>query len=216
MNETANDNFQYISQLMGVLASESRSNRQETDKIELLLKRVAKQSSISYEKLGEEVTSETLDNYEKLSIPTKMDTLINENYDLLYQIEQQRFVNNKISILIQSIMEHFVSIKNFIKEQKFMREQDLDNFIYENFESQAVILNSHIDILREKKDISGKNLSRIIAQLESMFKNIDWSLISKDKHEFKLLLSQIQNLDESFNIKLLSKEDITVAKTYCK
>lgn len=113
-------------------------------------------------------------------------------------------------------MEHFVSIKNFIKEQKFMREQDLDNFIYENFESQAVILNSHIDILREKKDISGKNLSRIIAQLESMFKNIDWSLISKDKHEFKLLLSQIQNLDESFNIKLLSKEDITVAKTYCK
>ncbi|SMN17788.1 similar to Saccharomyces cerevisiae YMR052W FAR3 Protein involved in recovery from cell cycle arrest in response to pheromone, in a Far1p-independent pathway [Maudiozyma saulgeensis] len=214
MNEAANDNFQYISQLMATLASESRSNRQETDKIELLLKRVAKQSAISYEKFGEDVSSETLQNYENLSIPSEVDILVNENYDLLYQIEQQRFINNKISILIQKIMEHFISIKNFIKEQKFMRDQDLDNFIYENFESQAVILDSHLNILREKKDISGKNLSRIITKLKDIFKTLDWSLISKNKHEFKLLLNQIQNLDETFNIKLLNEYDVALAMQF--
>lgn len=213
MNEMTNDNFQYISELMTTLTSEFRSNRQETDKIELLLKRVAKQSSISYEKLGEEVSEDTLKKYEKLSEPNEIETLINENYDLLYQIEQQRYINNKISSLVQSIAEHFTSIKNFVKEQKFVREQDLDNFIYENFESQAVIMDANINNLSMKKNNSGENLPKVISKLQQMFKEIDWELLAKDKKRYPSLINQIQTLDDEFDIKLLDDSSFSSAKS---
>lgn len=212
MNEMANDNFQYISELMATLTTEFRSNRQETDKIELLLKRVAKQSSISYEKLGGEVCEDTLEKYEKLSEPNEVETLINENYDLLYQIEQQRYINNKISSLVQSIAEHFTSIKNFVKEQKFMREQDLDNFIYENFESQAVIIDAHLNNLRMKKNNSAENLPKIISKLQKMFKEVEWELLAKDKKRYPSLINQIQILNDEFNIKLLEDNVLLSAK----
>ncbi|KAG0670298.1 hypothetical protein C6P45_002608 [Maudiozyma exigua] len=216
MNEMANDNFQYISQLMATLTTEFRSNRQETDKIELLLKRVAKQSSISYEKLGEEVSQDTLEKYNKLSEPNEIDTLINENYDLLYQIEQQRYIHNKISSLVQSIAEHFVSIKNFVKEQKFMRDQDLDNFIYENFESQAVIMDAHLGNLKMKKNNSGENLPKVILKLQQMFKEVDWNLLAMDEQRYPSIVNQIQKLDEEFKIKLLEEKSLSLAKSLIK
>lgn len=203
MNNNANDNFEYISQLLSALTTESRTNRQETDKIELLLKRVAKQCAISYESLGSEVSNETLKNYEALHEPSRTNQLINENYDLIYQIEQQRYINSKVTMLIQNITEHFVSIKNFIKEQKYVREQDLDNFIYENFESQMVILDSSIQKLEEKGNTSTSNLENAIKQLQITCKELDWDVVPKNTIGYKQLIKQIHELDEMYGIKLV-------------
>ncbi|CCK70939.1 Far3p KNAG_0F02770 [Huiozyma naganishii CBS 8797] len=151
MNELSGDNFEYLLQLTKVLANECRQTRQETDKIELLFKRVAKQSAISYEDLSAKVPTETLESYEKLSTPNTIDQLINENYALLYKIEQRDYINAKIFALINNINDHLASIKNFVIEQKFTREQDLENFVYENIEAKRNIVNANMENLKKKK-----------------------------------------------------------------
>lgn len=203
MSEDTNDNFQYILQLTKLLTVECRSTRQETDKIELLLKRVAKQSAISYERLSKDIPDENRTNFEILDTPSDINELIKENYNLLYQIEQQRYINNKVALLIRNIVEHFTSIKNLIPDQKMTREQDLENFIYENFESQSIILESSIKTLKQKKEISSANLNHIISTLRKTCQEIDWSLIPKDLKEYKQLIEQIYKLDSTYNIKLL-------------
>lgn len=213
MNNNASDNFEYISQLLTALTTESRANRQETDKIELLLKRVSKQCAISYESLGSEVTDETLKNYNEQNKPSKISRLVNENYDLIYQIEQQRYINSKVTLLIQNITEHFLSIKNFIKEQKYVREQDLDNFVYENFESQIVILESSIQKLDEKSNTSSSNLSCIIRQLQTTCREIDWSIIPRGTIEHKQLIKHLQELDEYYGIKLVDDSTLESIST---
>ena len=59
MNGGGNDNFDYLLQLTKALTTECRVNRQETDRIELLLKRLAKQSGISYDRLSKNVTPDS-------------------------------------------------------------------------------------------------------------------------------------------------------------
>lgn len=55
MNSGGSDSFDYLLQLTKALSAECRANRQETDRIELLLKRLAKQSGISYDNLSKNI-----------------------------------------------------------------------------------------------------------------------------------------------------------------
>lgn len=206
MNECANDNFQYILQLTKLLTTEGRSARQETDKIESLLKRVARQSNISYEKLGDTVPKDVRNFYDKISQPTETEILIKENYDLLYQIEQQEYLQVKVMGLIRSINEHLFLIKNFIVEQRLGREQDLDNFLYEVFDSKKVILESSLSNLKEKEDTSRQNIESVITRLRELYKQINWELVPKNTKIYKKLQEKITSLNEIYGINLLDSQ----------
>ena len=80
MNEGSYDNFEYLNLLAKNLSVGCRDSRKETDKIELLLKRLSKQSVVSYEEFSQRPSEETLDAYKKLSEPTTTEQLIRENY----------------------------------------------------------------------------------------------------------------------------------------
>ena len=206
MNDGANDNFQYILQLTKLLTTECRSARQETDKIESLLRRVARQSNISYEKLGDIVPKDVRNFYDRISQPTEIEVLVKENYDLLYQIEQQEYLQVKVMGLIRSINEHLFLIKNFIVEQRLGREQDLDNFLYEVFDSKKVILESSLNNLKEKEDTSRQNIEFVTARLRELYKQINWELVPKDTKVYKKLQEKITSLNERYGIDLLDSQ----------
>lgn len=82
------------------------------------------------------------------------ESLIRENYRLIYEIEQEEYLNGKFLSMINNVKEQLDSIKNYIIEIKLTREQDLENFLYENVYSKSKIVGNSEGVLREKNGVS--------------------------------------------------------------
>lgn len=202
MEDIGNDNFDNILQLSKILTSESRSSRQETDRIELLLKRVAKQSAISYEGLSTDIPQETADAYDTLSRPSEAEKLIRENYNLLYHIEQQEYIEKKVHALIKNINQHIFSIKNVLIDQRISREQDLENFMYENIEAKGKIIQASIEKLSKKNELISDKLNSIIVAFRDVYTHINWSLIPQNTNEYIKFSEKIAYIESTYDIQL--------------
>lgn len=212
------DSFEYLYQLTKALSESSRASRQETDKIELLLKRVAKQSIISYEQLSKDVALDVkrkhndtvLTGVQQDREENKIQKLIKENYRLIYEIEQEEYLNKKFMSMIENVEEQLQSIKNYIIELKLTREQDIKNFIYENIQSKTKIVLNNSDDLKLKNDITEENISNnILKKFQDIYKNLN---LNEKKEEGKELLrrdkliesleQEIDKFEERYKIKL--------------
>lgn len=203
------DNFEYLYQLTRNLSDESRSTREETDKIELLLKRVAKQSSISYKQLSSDVKPETLQRYnEEIDDKDEVTRLIEDNYRLIYEIEQEDYLNKKFLMMIENIKEQLQSIKNYIIEIKLTREQDLENFLYENITSKNKIIESNIKELRVKNQLSEERIeSEVIDKFRILYRELKGnSLWQREKDRSPTLVAsleqEIDDIEQLYNISL--------------
>lgn len=209
------DNFEYLYQLTKNLSESSRASRQETDKIELLLKRVAKQSVISYEQLSKDVSLDVKRKYKDALLhgagrdkgEGEIRRLINENYRLLYEIEQEEYMNKKFLSMIENVEEQLQSIKNYIIELKLTREQDFENFIYENVQSKTKIILNHSDNLETKNDIMEDNLlNNIVKKFRDMYENLNMCKQEENNNDraqlIKTLEQEIDKFEKQYKTKL--------------
>ncbi|KAK5782492.1 Far3p PWA37_000570 [Arxiozyma heterogenica] len=212
------DSFEYLYQLTKTLSESSRASRQETDKIELLLKRVAKQSIISYEQLSKDVALDVKRKHNNTVLTgeqqdreeNEIQKLIKENYRLIYEIEQEEYLNKKFMSMIENVEEQLQSIKNYIIELKLTREQDIENFIYENIQSKTKIVLNNSDDLKLKNDITEENISNnIVKKFRDTYKNLNLNekreegreLLNRDKLT-ENLEQEIDKFEERYKIKL--------------
>lgn len=202
------DNFDYLYELTKNLSESSRASRQETDKIDLLLKRVAKQSIISYEQLSKDVSLDVKRRYKDTMLHgvnndranDKIQKLIKENYRLIYEIEQEEYLNKKFFSMVGNVEEQLQSIKNYIIELKLTREQDTENFIYDNVQSKTKIILNNSDDLKAKNDIMEDNiLNDIVKKFQDTYRNLN--LCKKGKEETKE-----NNVNRHISIEILDQE----------
>lgn len=209
------DNFEYLYQLTKNLSESSRASRQETDKIELLLKRVAKQSVISYEQLSKDVSLDVKRKYKDALLhgvgrdkgEGEIRRLINENYRLIYEIEQEEYMNKKFLSMIENVEEQLQSIKNYIIELKLTREQDFENFIYENIQSKTKIILNHSDNLETKNDIMEDNLlNNIVKKFRDMYENLNMCKQEENNNDraqlIETLEQEIDKFEQQYKTKL--------------
>lgn len=214
------DNFDYLYELTKNLSESSRASRQETDKIELLLKRVAKQSIISYEQLSKDVSLDVKRSFKDTMLHgvnndranDKIQKLIKKNYRLIYEIEQEEYFNKKFFSMVGNVEEQLQSIKNYIIELKLMREQDTENFIYDNVQSKTKIILNNSDDLKAKNDIMEDNiLNDIVKKFKDTYRNLN--LCKKGKEETKenninrdilieTLEQEIDKFEQQYKVKL--------------
>lgn len=214
------DNFDYLYELTKNLSESSRASRQETDKIELLLKRVAKQSIISYEQLSKDVSLDVKRSFKDTMLHgvnndranDKIQKLIKENYRLIYEIEQEEYLNKKFFSMVGNVEEQLQSIKNYIIELKLTREQDTENFIYDNVQSKTKIILNNSDDLKAKNDIMEDNiLNDIVKKFKDTYRNLN--LCKKGKEETKenninrdilieTLEQEIDKFEQQYKVKL--------------
>lgn len=214
------DNFDYLYELTKKLSESSRASRQETDKIELLLKRVAKQSIISYEQLSKDVSLDVKRSFKDTMLHgvnndranDKIQKLIKKNYRLIYEIEQEEYFNKKFFSMVGNVEEQLQSIKNYIIELKLMREQDTENFIYDNVQSKTKIILNNSDDLKAKNGIMEDNiLNDIVKKFKDTYRNLN--LCKKGKEETKenninrdilieTLEQEIDKFEQQYKVKL--------------
>lgn len=202
MNSGGSDSFDYLLQLTKTLSAECRANRQETDRIELLLKRLAKQSGISYDNLSKNIIPDSWkDNAsQKASPPTEAQKLISENFKLIYEIEKQEYFNTKAVALINNIDEHFSYIKNFIDEQNAIRERNIATFTSEKLDERNKSLQQNYESLKTENEETKKKLHSIIKQFEKLLKEVDWDRISKDSRDYSRFKKQLEYLQDTYQV----------------
>ncbi|CAL9735619.1 factor arrest protein 3 [Monosporozyma servazzii] len=201
------DNFEYLYQLTRNLSDESRTTRDETDKIELLLKRVAKQSSISYKQLSSVVKPETLQSYKnEKNEKDEVQQLIEDNYRLIYEIEQEEYLNKKFLLMIENIKEQLQSIKNYIIEIKLTREQDLENFLYENITSKSKIIESNVKELKLKNQLSDERIdTEVIGKFKVLYRELKANSLLQQHRSPSLIAAledEIDEIEQLYNISL--------------
>lgn len=206
--DLSSDNFEYIFQLTKVLSAECRANRQERDKMENLLKRLAKQSGVSYEQLGNQVKPKVMETYQELSNTNEIDRLTSENYEILYQIELQEYVNCKILALISEVAEHLNSIRSFVIERKLTGFQNIDNYLEEKFASGKEDLSSNQDVLRRSKECTREKLDILCHELKTLISRTDWSSIPKDSRAYVTFCKKLTQLETTYDLQLTSEEMI--------
>ncbi|KOG97394.1 Far3p [Saccharomyces eubayanus] len=202
MNSAGNDSFEYLLQLTKTLTAECRSNRQETDRIELLLKRLAKQSGISYDKLSRNIIPDQWKDNETqtVSTPSESQLLIYDNFKLIYEIEKQEYFNGKINALISNINEHFSYIKNFIDEQNVIRGRDVAVFASDKLDERNINLQQNYNLLKTENEETKKKLNTVIEQFETLLKEIDWESIPKDSRHYTRFQKQLEYLQNAYQI----------------
>ncbi|AET40186.1 Far3p Ecym_5434 [Eremothecium cymbalariae DBVPG len=201
--DTFSDSFDYILQLTKTLSSQSWNNRQETLKIERLLKRLAKQTYIPYEQFIIEPSEETKETYNQLSKQSEEEYLIKENYKLIYLIEQQEYLDAKLWTLISQINELIVSIRNFIIEQKSARPKAEFEFIEKNLIKRIQHLNESEEKLRSSKETSIPIVEMLLKELVITCSEIDWKTVPQGTKSFQRLLHRIKKVEETHNVTLI-------------
>lgn len=196
-------NFEYVLQLTKVLSSESRANRQESDKIESILRRLAKQSGVSYDQLSDGVSQSTQDAYNRMAVPSLADQLIAENYELIYQIELQEYINHKIWALINEIIEHLGSIRGFIIESKLTGTQNVDFYLQDKFDSKLHLLEESSKNLQSAKQLTQEKLSTLYEDLRNIMNEINWEAIPRDSRGYKRISNVLSYLKNSYGVDLL-------------
>lgn len=203
--EGSGDSFEYLLQLTKTLSSYAWNTRQETEKVEQSLKRLAKQNHISYKDYCKEPTNTTLEKFGKLKTKSEDDRLIDENYQLIYQIQQQEYINGKICLLTHQIDEMMLSIRNFIVEQKAISPKIEEAFISKNLNEHLSVLQNSLDDSKGIRTNSQDKLDIIIGDLISLCKNIPWDSFRKSDQNVTKVLKQIKSFEDSYNLKLLPK-----------
>ena len=202
MNEGSYDNFEYLNLLAKNLSVGCRDSRKETDKIELLLKRLSKQSVVSYEEFSQRPSEETLDAYKKLSEPTTTEQLIRENYQLMYEIEQQEYINKRIIALVNSINEHLISIRNFIIEQKLARDQNNEIYMHENFTGRENLLKNSTELLKAREQCSRTNTEVVVEKFKKLYAEIDWDTLPSNLPDIIQVKEKIKHIKETYKLDL--------------
>lgn len=202
MNEGSYDNFEYLNLLAKNLSVGCRDSRKETDKIELLLKRLSKQSVVSYEEFSQRPSEETLDAYKKLSEPTTTEQLIRENYQLMYEIEQQEYINKRIIALVNSINEHLISIRNFIIEQKLVRDQNNEIYMHENFTVRENLLKNSTELLKAREQCSRTNTEVVVEKFKKLYAEIDWDTLPSNLPDIIQVKEKIKHIKETYKLDL--------------
>lgn len=200
MDESSNDNFEYVFQLTKLLSTECRANRLERDKLEHLFKRLAKQSYVSYEQLSDDLSSKNKESFDLISTPSEEDRLIVQNYGLLKQIELQEYTNNKVWLLINEINEHLSSMRNFVIERKLAASKDVSNFVEEKFTMNGQRLDMSYEVLRNEVDTTREKSELVAQEFEHLINEIDWGLVPKDSKNFLKLESKLKILEHNYGI----------------
>lgn len=204
MNEGGYDNFEYLYLLAKNLSNGCRSSRKETDKIDLLLRRLSKQSAVTYEELTDEPSQETLEKYEQMTKPSKIDSLIKENYQLMYEIQQQEHINDLITKLVNNINEHLTSIRNFIIEQKLARDQNNEIYLHETFTVRENLIKESIENLDMHHQISKTNVNDVVDKFRKLYNSIEWEEVPKDSKEYRQLKKEIEYVNSTYGLELSS------------
>lgn len=201
--DSSSDNFDYVFQLTKVLGSQCRASRQESDKIESILRRLAKQSGLSYDQLSGKVSPSTQQKYDETSAPDLTDKLILENYNLIYQIELQEYLNHRIWNLIQEILEHLNSIRGFVIERKMTGTQTINYYIQEKFDSTLEQLKGSQKTLQETKSITREKLTAVYDEVRAVMNQINWDRIPSASKERDRILELLSRLKESYGVDLI-------------
>ncbi|KAL3232371.1 Factor arrest protein 3 [Nakaseomyces bracarensis] len=206
MNDTSYDNFEYLYLLAKNLGNGCRSSRKETDKIDLLLRRLSKQTAVTYEELSQNPDEKTINKFEEMTKPSDVDMLIKENYRLVYEIQQQEHINDLITKLVNNINEHLTSIRNFIIEQKLARDQNNEIYLHETFTMRENLMKENIDNLDMHQQITHNNVTDIIDKFEKLFNSIEWDQVPKDNKEYQQIKKQIDYVNSTYGLNLTSLE----------
>ncbi|AAS52045.2 ADR125Wp [Eremothecium gossypii ATCC 10895] len=201
--ETFSDSFDYILQLTKTLSSQCWNNRQETLKLEQLLKRLAKQTHISYEQFTNEPSAEASKIYDENAQLTEEERLVQENYQLVYQIEQQEYLNTRFWILIGQINELIVSIRNFIVEQRSIRPKAEAEFIERNVtECEEKLVTNQMRLLQAEEN-STEAIAALLKELVQVCSEVNWSNVPRDSRSFQRLLQNMEKVQKVHNITLI-------------
>ncbi|QLQ80131.1 hypothetical protein HG537_0D01310 [Torulaspora globosa] len=203
--DSSSDNFDYVFQLIKVLGSECRANRQESDKIESILRKLAKQSGLSYDQLSEKVSESTRQKYDEASTPDSTDRLILENYNLIYEIELQEYLNRRIWNLIQEIIEHLNSIRGFIIERKLTGTQTIDYYIQDKFDLKVEQLRRSNESLQDTKRITGNKLAAIYDEIRIVLGQISWDDVPNNFKERERISEILLQLKDLYGVDLMTK-----------
>lgn len=202
--EGSSDSFEYILQLTKALSTQCRESRQETDRIESLLRRLSKQTQISFDHFSKEPNDQVRADFEKLSqeTETEAERLIKENFSLIYKIEQQEYINQKVWTLIDQVDELLNSIKNFVIEQKVNRPKMEHEFFRSVLKGKMDSIELNIEDLRRSSAYSRGKLDTLVEELQHICEEIEWDRIPKDSREYKTLLNRISYAEQKYQIKI--------------
>ncbi|CUS22266.1 LAQU0S05e01508g1_1 [Lachancea quebecensis] len=201
--ENSADSFEYLLHLTKGLSTECRSTRQGTERIEHLVKRLAKLTQTSYEELSKDPEPFVLERYKGLSGESERDRLERENYALIYQIERQEYVCRRIWSLIDQVEDLLESIKKFVVEQQGHRLRTENEFLDTVVHSRMANLQVSTEDLVEAKIASRAKLDMLIRELESLCKQIDWNKLS-DSEDAAVLSRKVSEVENKYKLKLKS------------
>ncbi|EDO15732.1 hypothetical protein Kpol_1073p20 [Vanderwaltozyma polyspora DSM 70294] len=191
MEPNSSDNFEYVLQLTRILSTECRSSRQQTEHINHILSKVAKLSGVSYEQYSEGVDKTTQERYDAISGKSEIETLVSENYNLIYKIEQQDYMNKKVWTLINHVNEHINSIRIFLKEQKLLKTTKYKDILNEKIVIQENIVDQNTQVLMKSKDSMVLKINEVLQKLSIVLKEIDFTKIEQNSDYFKFKESLI-------------------------
>lgn len=205
MDMNNSDNFDYILQITKALTAECRSSRQETDKIENILKTFT--SSINLDSKDKEIedTSESKneddDTKGETSPPSDYDiakALVKENYNILYEIQQIEYMNKKIWTLISHIMDNLQLIKNFILDQSFNRSKNWNFYNTNLLQKNIYTLEENVVILKTDKEVTEDKIARLQEKFQDVLDLIDWKLIDQETQLFQKFQSSVIYLNNEY------------------
>ncbi|KAM3164901.1 Factor arrest protein 3 [Lachancea thermotolerans] len=201
--ENSADSFEYLLHLTKGLSTECRSTRQGTERIEHLVKRLAKLTQTSYEELSKEPGPQVLQKYRELGRESERDRLERENYALIYQIERQEYVCRRIWSLIDQVEDLLESIKKFVVEQQGHRLRTENEFLETVVHSRMANLQVNTEDLVEAKNASRTKLDLLTRELKDLCKQIDWNKMS-DSEDATLLSRKVSEVESKYKLKLKS------------
>lgn len=202
--EISNDNFEYINRLVKTLSLQCWNNRQETDKIDHLVKTLAKQNQISYEQFSQVCNEKTLTLYKEISKESEKERLIRDNYDLIYKIEQQEYVHSRILFLIDQINDLITSIKKFVADQKVTRSKIQLIFFKDKIYNQLESLHHNMVSLKNSKESSKYKVKILCEELKNICSQIEWKELANENKDSQNLINKIKQFEKLHNIKLIS------------
>ncbi|BAO41485.1 factor arrest protein 3 [Kluyveromyces marxianus DMKU3-1042] len=203
--EGSGDSFEYLLQLTKTLSSQAWSARQQTDKVEQSLKRLAKQHYIPYKEYSKPPTAEALDEFAQIKAKSPEELIVEENYRLMYQIQQQEYIHSKVCLLVQQINEMIVSIRDFIVEYKATAPHKHQEFVAANVANPVQSLSSAQTALEKGHNVANKKVAMLIEELVLACKNVPWNKIEKDDLAYQRFKSLVKDFEDKYNIQLVSE-----------
>ncbi|CEP62781.1 Far3p LALA0_S06e03708g [Lachancea lanzarotensis] len=202
--EHSADSFDYLLHLTKGLSTECRATRQGTERIELLVRRLAKVTQSSYEELSKEPSRQVWDKYHDLSAESEKDRLIRENYALIYQIECQEYVCKRIWALIDQIEDLLESIKQFVVEQGAHRARTASQFVENVVQTRIKSVQSSSQDLTEANETARSKLDLLMQELQQVCTQINWNQVEKADGN-RYLHARVLQVQNKYGIKLIDK-----------